>query len=119
VALATTWLRQPPWPLPAVAAAVAVAIATAATATTATATAATTTTAARSATASAILRLVDADPATVELAPVHGSDRLLGASRRVVGHEAEAPRPTGLAISDDLGLDHRSERLEGRTKAEV
>src|SRR5262245_60845319 len=82
-----------------------VAVATAAAATTS----ATTAVAAAATAATTLLArsgLVHGERAALEHGPVHRGDRRVGAVAHL--HEAEAARPAGVAILDDLRPDHRA-----------
>ena len=95
--------------LPATAAAAAIATAATAAATVSAAAAIATTTAAiattaAAAAAAALLRFVHANVAAIEAGTVHLTDGLLRIAIIGEGHEAEAPRATGVAVGDDLGV---------------
>ena len=84
--------------------------------TTATTAAATTATTTAATTGAAVLGLVHAHGAPVELLAVHAADGGLGVPGIVERDEAEAARPTGLAIHDHLRVSHGPEALERLTQ---
>jgi hypothetical protein len=69
-------------------------------------------TAAAAAATTAILRRIDIEAATVELATVHLFTGAIGISSISEGNETEAAATAGVAVRDDLGISNLTKLLE-------